>query len=207
MQPTLKRLLSISVAISFFIALLLVWIAPIDLRAARSRTNTSHTLSTASVDSPDAHLVQRLGIEIRIVDANQQVVGDALAQQLVSQFGQRLPQSQIHLSRAPADAVSALPLVLVEISDNDVRWTPFWADAAVTAEVVYASDGDISWREATSMVMGQTEPTVHSRGRIQLTDSSRGLFTQFAYRRHLGKALGNEVYKMMEPPLFDPPGS
>jgi hypothetical protein len=207
MRPTLKQVLSISAMLAFFFVLLLVWMAPIDMQAARSRTNTNHTLSTATVDSPDARLVQRQGIEIRIVVAEQHVVGDALAQQLARQLSQRLPQSQIYVNTKPVDETLSLPLVLVEITDSDLTWTPIWSDAALTAEVFYASDGDISWREARSMIMGAGESTVHSRGTIHLTDSSQGLFSRFGYQRHLGKAMGNEVYKMMESPLFDPPGS
>lgn len=207
MRPTLKQVLSISTVLSFFFVLILVWMAPIDLHAARSRTNTNHTLSTATVNSPDARLVQRQGIEIRIVAADQQVIGNALAQQLARQLAPHLSQSQIHFSRAPINEATSLPLVLVEITEIDLGWTPIWSDTALTAEVIYASDGDISWRGARSMVMGQGEPTVHARGTIQLTDSSRGLFSQFGYQRYLGKALGNEVYKMLESPLFDPPGS
>ncbi|MBI1295415.1 hypothetical protein GC175_10725 [bacterium] len=207
MRPTLKQVLSISAVLSFFFALLFVWMAPIDLHAARSRTNTSHTLSTATLDGPDARLVQRQGIEIRIVAGDQHGVGSALAQELARQLGQRLPQSQIHISDAHIDDASSLPIVLIEITESNLSWTPIWSDAALTAEVVYASDGDLSWRGATSMIIGSEKPTVHSRGTILLTDSSRGLFSQFGYHRHIGTALGNEVYKMIESPLFDPPGS
>lgn len=206
MRPTLKQVLSISAMISFFFVLLLIWIAPIDLRAARSRTNTDHTLSTATVESPDARLVQQ-GIEIRILAADQQGVGSALAQQLAKQLSQRLPQNQIHITNAHVDKASSLPVVLVEITESTLTWTPIWSTAALTAEVVYASDGDISWRGATNMIMGSGKPTVHSQGRLHLTDSSQGIFSQFGYQRHLGIVLGNEIYKMMEPPLFDPPGS
>ncbi|MEZ4638859.1 MAG: hypothetical protein R2856_28495 [Caldilineaceae bacterium] len=180
--------------------------APVDLQIGSSRTNINHTISTATVDDPDALLVQR-GVEIYLTASDQPVVGDTMVRELVAQLSRRLPVQRITLIEDPGMPHSDAPLIYFEIADSELTWTPLWANASMTVDVVYASDGDISWRNAASMIMGQDTPTVHARGTIQLEDASRGVFSFFGYRRHLGKALGDDLFKMMESPLFDPPGS
>lgn len=207
MQPTLKRILSICAVLAFFFALLLVWIAPLDLHVGRSHTSVGHTVSTATVSTPDAFQVRQEGVEIHVIAADDAAIIGTLTEQLTAQLSRHMPTHRINARAVGGEETADVPLILIEITDREVAWTPLWADAAITAEVVYASDGDISWRNAAGMIMEHNTPTVHTRGTIELTDSSQGIFSHFGYQQHLGRALGDEVFKMIESPLFNPPGS
>lgn len=208
MQPSSKRLVRIIVALVILIGLVGLWLLPIRLQIGNNQINTTHTMSTASVSSPDSSLVLQSGIAIQIIAGGHHQIDAALVQQLQQRLSQRLPEVQILPDADRQDAPTGTPILLVEITKDVVMWTPVKSGAQISATVLYASDGDISWRDADSMIMGgEADPIVHARGSLTLTDSTLGLWSQFGYYQRLGVALGDEVFKMIEAPLFDPPGS
>jgi hypothetical protein len=131
---------------------------------------------------------------------------DTLEQALSEQL-----QAQVTtIPLAPSDTEEercAQALLLIELLAPTIRWIPFYASSTITVEVVYASDGDISWRYATSMINRDSMPVVHARGKLIITDQSKGLISIKAYRQYLGKRIAEEIYQMVKPTIFDPPGS
>jgi hypothetical protein len=98
------------------------------------------------------------------------------------------------------------PLLRVEVTQRNISWNPFVATADLTVELTYSSDGDIRWRHNNAIAMRSGEPTVHSHGAAQISDRTQGIISQLAYERHLGQQIATEIYRMIEQPLFNPPG-
>ncbi len=208
MVPSLKRIIAVSTVVLFTLGLSAIWIGPVDIHVGSQHTDIGHTLSTATVSHPNGLLVKKAGVDILVLASGYNEIDDALAQQLKERLSRQLTAEHITLSTTlDRQHPSASPLLLIEMTEREITWTPILANAKISTEVVYASDGDVSWRNEVGMIMQHNEPTVHARGRITLTDESRGLLSQYGYQKHLGEALGDEIYKMIESPFFAPPGS
>jgi hypothetical protein len=174
-----------------------------DFHASQSQTTAQHTLSTSTVSSPDHTILMEAGMVIQTVGTGIDLMDTSLPQELIERFQLDLPAGKVTLG----DESSGHPILWIEVSERDIRWTPFRSSADLTVEVFYASDGDLSWRYATGTVMSGEQPTVHSRGKLQLTDHTQGVISRKAYQKHLCAQIAAEVYRMMQQPLFDPPGA
>src|SRR5690606_19817324 len=123
-----------------------------EFEAMQSRTRADHTLSTSTLADPDDTLVPTHGIVISLADATTDPPLSVLASQLAQHIQTELSKDQITLYTTTVERADS-PLLLIEIPERDVVWTPFWARANLTVKVVYASDGDVSWRQSQTIVM------------------------------------------------------
>lgn len=99
-----------------------------------------------------------------------------------------------------------VPTLFVEVAGQGNLWTPVYAREGLEVSLAYASDGDVSWRNQTSvvMVMPNTQPTVRVSGKLQVEDSTRGLTSYPAYQRHLGRQAAAEIVKALRQALTNP---
>jgi hypothetical protein len=183
------------------LAALLFWTQ--EFHASQSQTHAQQTLSTSTVSSPDGTILAQEGIVIQTAETGIGLLDATLAQELVSRFQLNLPLEKVTMGNESRGR----PLLWIEISQREIHWTPFRSNATLTIDIIYASDGDLSWRYATGTVMNGDQPTVHSRGTLKITDRSQGIISRKAYQRHLGAQIADEIYRMMQQPIFDPPGS
>ncbi len=95
------------------------------------------------------------------------------------------------------------PVLMVRVADQGVNWTPIYARAAVTARMVYASDGDLSWRDEFTVRMSTTdgEPQIRVRGDIRMEDTTTGVVSQPAYRRLLAGQIAAAVSEALKKQL------
>jgi hypothetical protein len=187
--------------ISGALAALIFW--TMDFHASQSQTHAQHTLSTSTVSSPDHTILMEEGIVIQTVGTGIELMDMRLSQELTERFRLDLAADKVTLG----DESSGGPMLSIEISECDIRWTPFRSSADLTIEVFYASDGDLSWRYTNGTVMRGDQPAVHSRGKLQLADQTQGIISRKAYQKHLSTQIAAEIYRMMQQPLFDPPGA
>jgi hypothetical protein len=185
---------------SFALVALIFW--TMDFHASQSQTHAQHTLSTSTVSSPDRRILMQEGIMIQTQETGLDLLDIGLTQELRSRFQLELPADKVTLGNES----SGRPILWIEIGETEIHWMPFRANADLTVEVFYASDGDISWRYDTGTIMSGDQPAVHSRGKIQLVDQTQGIISRKAYQKHLSTQIAAEVYRMMHQPLFDPPG-
>jgi hypothetical protein len=86
------------------------------------------------------------------------------------------------------------PVLMVQPAERSVRWTPIFASGSVVFKTVYASDGDLSWRDDGTVVMSFSgEPQIRIRGDLTLEDTTRGLVSRPAYERHLAERMAIHV--------------
>jgi hypothetical protein len=183
------------------LAALLFW--TMDFHASQSQTQAQHTLSTSTVSNPDHTILVEEGIVIQTVGTGIDLMDTRLSQELTERFRLDLAADKVTLGNESSGG----PILWIEISECSIRWTPFRSSADLTVEVFYASDGDLSWRYANGTVMNGDQPAVHSRGKLQLTDHTQGVISRKAYQKHLSAQIAAEVYRMMQQPLFNPPGA
>ncbi len=120
------------------------------------------------------------------------VSGDAvLARRIMAQLqseSSRVPQLQsFNLLSAAADQADT-PLMIVTLKENQVRWTPFFARAALQVTVSYATNGDVSFRH-TDPTHFQSDsgqpPSLRYQGKYVLADQSYGLLSLPGYQDYL----------------------
>ena len=197
------RLTLLSVIVIGIVALVAFVFWTQEFHASQSQTQARHTLSTSTVSSPDGAILAEEGIVIQTAETDIDLLDATLAQELANHFQANLPAGQVTMGNES----SGRPILWIEISQRNIHWSPFRSNATLTIDVIYASDGDISWRNATGTVMNGEQPTVHSRGKLNLSDRTQGIISRKAYQRHLGAQIADEIYRMMQQPIFDPPGS
>ena len=99
-------------------------------------------------------------------------------------------------------------VIIVDLSDRKVSYTPFYATANLTAFSFYSSNGNVSWRtkeDPVVMIMAESEEGLWMRSKINKIDSTRGIISLKAYEKHLAeeiaKAVVNELdmYKNVKP--------
>jgi hypothetical protein len=94
---------------------------------------------------------------------------------------------------------------MVQTIPSSLNWTPVYASAGVVTRIVYASDGDLSWREDTVVKMGRNDggPQVRVRGDLELKDTTRGVVSRPAYHRHLSQQIALAVSNTVKKQLYE----
>jgi hypothetical protein len=177
----------------------------LDFFTARSQTNAQHTLSTSTISQPDRTIVSVKGLSVSMAKREDDILSTALLKNLIEQLQMTIPADQVTIVDASVEEIDR-PLLHVEVSQRNVHWNPFVSTANLTVELTYSSDGDIRWRQNSVISMRNDQPTVYSHGSAQISDRTQGIISQIAYEKHLGKSVAAEIYKMIEQPLFNPPG-
>jgi hypothetical protein len=177
----------------------------LDFSTARSETNAQHTLSTSTISQPDRTIVLARGISVSTANREDDILSMVLLENLVAQLQMTIPVDQVTIVDASVEEIDQ-PLLRVEVSQRNIHWNPFVSTASLTVELTYSSDGDIRWRQNSSIQMRNDESKVYSHGTAQISDRTQGIMSQIAYEKHLGRSVAAEIYKMIEQPLFNPPG-
>jgi hypothetical protein len=88
--------------------------------------------------------------------------------------------------------------LLVELEQETMFWSPFYASSQLTAAVIYASDGDLSWRGMSPVVMESGDALlIWADGELQISDTSAGLISRPSYQRMLADRTAVEIVKML----------
>ncbi len=102
-------------------------------------------------------------------------------------------------------SVASGPALLVEVPHRDILWTPLHARGKITVKVVYASNGDLSWRDEATVHMDNRDGSVlRARGELQMEDVTSGVVSQLHYYGHLGSLVAAEVAKSLHGSVKDP---
>jgi hypothetical protein len=204
----MKRRQMIYIASASGLVLLVVGILAflyLDFRAVQSRSDAQHTVSTSTIAQPDQGIVRAHGLVVNIIGVEEDPLCAALRQTLIEQLRSKLASAQVSVAESDLEAGDQ-PLLRVEVTERIVQWTPFWSTADLSVEIIYASDGKVDWRENTNSLLRTGEPSVHTQGTAQISDQSWGLISRRGYQKHLGEQAAAEIYRMIENPLFNPPG-
>lgn len=164
----------------------------LDVGAITSTTRTEHHISTFAYPGNDTEISVSGNVAVEVVGPDDDSLVEAVHRQLLADPAMG-PASLV----AAADSDDTARLI-VDITDGDVSWLPVWSHAVIEPHVVYASDGDVSWKDETPVVMNSAAgPVLRVRGDLTIADESRGLMSRPGYRRHLAQQVASGVREAM----------
>jgi hypothetical protein len=172
----------------------------LDFHAARSETQAEHVLEAFTAGEPEKAPPARLKVYVADTDG----LAEALRAALVSDLQQDLTIGRVE----PVDTIgeqAGRPVLVVELDNRTITWTPVYGSGRMTANIAYASNGDLSWRDKSPVRMDSTDaPTIWVRGEFKINDTTWGLISHRWYLRHLAKELAAEVTRALESQLISP---
>lgn len=186
------------------LVLVSVVIAFVCLEYNESRSETTGDIKTASFVRGQAAINLTDGFYVFIVTADGD---DGIAKELnktlismLNELGAECVGAEILQDDELTDRYDAQVLV-VDLSERDVSYMPFYATANLTAFSFYSSNGNISWRtkeDPVVMIMAESEEGLWMRSKINKIDSTRGIISLKAYEKHLADEIAKVVINELE---------
>lgn len=181
-----------------------VVIAFVCLDFNESRSETTGDIKTASLVRGQAAINLTDGFYVFIVTADGD---DGIVKELnktlismLNELGAECVGAEILQDDELMDRYDAQVLV-VDLSERDVSYMPFYATANLTAFSFYSSNGNISWRtkeDPVVMIMAESEEGLWMRSKINKIDSTRGIISLKAYEKHLADEIAKVVINELE---------
>jgi hypothetical protein len=184
--------------IALAVVLLLVVVAVAGLwlfefRLAFSNTAGDHQMSTYSTGEEEEQVAGLPGSTVALAVADEGAMAPYLEAELRKALLEEPDFDEVEILDAAPDSVPSQYL-LATVSESQVTWTPFYGVAAVTVEVAYSSNGDLTWREETPVTLNNEDgAVVWARGTFALADRSWGLISRPAYYRLLATGLAEQI--------------
>lgn len=186
------------------LVLVAVVIAFVCLDFNESRSETTGDIKTASLVRGQAAINLTDGFYVFIVSADGD---DGIVNELnktlipmLNELGAECVGAEILQDDELMDRYDAQVLV-VDLSERDVSYMPFYATANLTAFSFYSSNGNISWRtkeDPVVMIMAESEEGLWMRSKINKIDSTRGIISLKAYEKHLADEIAKVVINELE---------
>jgi hypothetical protein len=186
------------------LVLVAVVIAFVCLDFNESRSETTGDIKTASLVRGQAAINLTDGFYVFIVSADGD---DGIVNELnktlipmLNELGAECVGAEILQDDELTDRYDAQVLV-VDLSERDVSYMPFYATANLTAFSFYSSNGNISWRtkeDPVVMIMAESEEGLWMRSKINKIDSTRGIISLKAYEKHLADEIAKVVINELE---------
>lgn len=185
-----------------FLALLLPLFLAFDFHASRRQTTVDRQLSVGRSipGEADGQLPESMRDQPALAYS---VTGDdRLADALRGALDQQLRANpilgDIVLIEPPSEIAEA-PYLIIEITRQEITWTPVYATATLTAQAAFSSDGDVSFRERSQMgpQNGDRQPLSQAEAEFQLRDTSWGLISRPAYLRLVATSLAENISQAM----------
>jgi len=186
------------------LVLVAVVIAFVCLEYNESRSETTGDIKTASFVRGQAAINLTDGFYLFIVTADGD---DGIVKELnktlismLNELGAECVGAEILQDDELTDRYDAQVLV-VDLSERDVSYMPFYATANLTAFSFFSSNGNISWRtkeDPVVMIMAESEEGLWMRSKINKIDSTRGIISLKAYEKHLADEIAKVVINELE---------
>ncbi len=189
------RMLLVTLVLAAVAAVLLL---SIDFQAANSASSMRSTvarMTVGTIDRPEGGLVL-------FVDGSGDL--DAyLEKELVRRLESMAGIAGVTVVNSMTDG-TGWPMLAVQARGDALNWTPAYAKASVVTRIVYASDGDMSWRDDTSVAMGRPDrqSQLRVRGDLELADTTWGVVSRPAYRRHLAQQIASAVSDVLKEQVY-----
>lgn len=173
----------------------------LDFHAVRSTTKNDTVVNTYSLgieqgQRPPAIPALRVFIEGKGAFTN------ALQRELIRYLERHGSYGQVKVLDEP-EGFADEPLMHVSVRRQVTIWTPIFAQASYQVTLVYASDGDLTWREDESVVIELKQiPSIRLRGVFGVQDRSLGLVTWHGYESYLGRRTADILTQTLEQHLY-----
>lgn len=174
-----------------------------DFQAATSHAGANSQVATYSSHLDGIRATQSSG-ELRLYVSGGDALSAVLRKQLTALLRSGPTFHSVKIEDSPPSTVGG-PALMVEISQREGLWTPVRATGHLVMKIVYASNGDLSWRDDSVVRMeNRGQPLRRIRGEFQLQDSTNGLISQRGYDRHLGQSVAGQVSDSLLKALDNP---
>lgn len=158
------------------------------------RLISSQTVANSGVSS--SRSVDQAGKNIPLSAISFSVSADGRLQRAVERALAR--QAGMTLLPEPADQASG-PLLAVEVKEQDVFWTPFYARSALSFAIYYSTAGDVSFRRTNTMSLDLAgDEVLLVNGQFDLADTSWGVMTMPGYQDFLAEQVAAHVIKSLQ---------
>jgi hypothetical protein len=167
----------------------LLWL---DFDVAQSTTSAEHSANTyRSGDQLPESMRGQTTLDYAISGSGP--MARSLQDALNDAFGASGDFGQTEMWADPVEQTEG-PYLLVEIDSQEVTWTPFYATSHLTINTYFSSNGDISFRNESSVRMDSREvPVVKADGEFGLRDTTWGVFSRPAYYRLLAEHMATQI--------------
>lgn len=95
--------------------------------------------------------------------------------------------------RGGTPAAASGSVLVVEITQPDILWTPFYSRAKIEMQAAYASDGEVDWIAEEAVNLENSEPQVRLRGDYQMQASASGLMSMPGTNSYLAQQLADQI--------------
>jgi hypothetical protein len=148
--------------------------------------NSSLATSTGSIDPAQPIYPQMTGL---VVTGDERLAA-ALRDQIVRQLQGSPAFGQIQVLSGIVERVD-FPILLIEITQKEILWTPIYARANLQINLAYASNGDISFRLTRPTEFKQTgsETSIQRSGQYTFSDVSWGIISSPGYIDYLAREI------------------
>lgn len=129
---------------------------------------------------------------------------EALVEALTTELSSNPYVGTVTVREEPLQAAASTVLVVRVEEPATFLWSPVYARTKGTVQVVYASDGEVSWIDETPVVLETSDPPqplARLRGTMDLDGSSYGLVSRPGYYSYLAGELAGQISSLLEAQL------
>ena len=91
------------------------------------------------------------------------------------------------------------PVLVVNVGNPDMLWTPFFETSQFTIQVGYSSSGEpLSWERRLVTIDNKNGPVLNMYGEYEVSDRSWGLISRLGYHQALAEYLAREIVSTLK---------
>jgi hypothetical protein len=179
----------------------------LDFKVARSEILTNSTVSAYSTGDPQIDSPGRFYLYVE--------GDDSISKSLREKLGAELEKAGINVSIADAfEKKYDSQALLVNVTKHNWLYTPFYASSDIVILFFYTTTGEDTkyfeqFKEGNITVVfennGSRAGEKLIRGDMELRNSTKGLISQKAYRKHLAAEAAKEIAGRLEQNINKPP--
>lgn len=172
----------------------------LDFKMARSGTQANSVVSSYSSGNPELDFSDRIFLYVEGDDALTADLKEKLRSDLENAGAEVIPVSRI-------DENYHSQALLVNISKDSWLYTPFYASSNLNIVFFYTSTGKNTkyferFKEGNKSVVFINDSSMQGEklmdGEIKMQDSTRGLVSSKAYKKHLAAETSGEIVKQLQ---------
>lgn len=172
----------------------------LNFRAARSTTETNHSLSTyrAGETLPDS---MTYPFTLSYAVTGEDLLGGALTTALQAELEGATAVDTATIMTDPQEGIPG-PILLIDLA-SDRTWTPFYGNTTLKVQIYYAYNGDAPW-PLDEPVVFRDSPAIKADGEFTVVDTTWGLLSKPAYNEYLAQTLAERIAAALQDDVFIP---
>jgi len=168
----------------------------LNFRVAASNAKSEHNNSTTSIGDglPDA-MQRREKINLVLIGKGPMI--GALPKALAVEMN-KAGMEDIELVQGIEPDYQS-PVLVVNVGNPDILWTPFFATSQFTIQVGYSSSGEPPLMGETLVTIdNKNGPVLNMYGEYEISDRSWGLISRLGYHQALAEYLAKELVSTLQ---------